>query len=275
MKTILALTDFSEVSAVAVETGFRMAKEHEGRLLIMHVLSAASTVQLNLDAEDEGLSVDGQEGEKLAVSLQKWKSQASALNIQVSLLLSSGDVVSSVQNTAAREDVELVIMGATGQGANDSIWGTTTQQVVKKLQSPVLVVKGEPVNTRPSTIVFASDLDPEDKEALTGAITLLRPPKDAEIHLMSVNTSSFASQPRHLMTALLNDFKKVVEPYHADSTFYTDYSIVAGIKHFVEVTTPELLIMSSRKRNPIKELFVPDSAVKAIGVVPCPVLIMK
>jgi len=275
MKTILSLTDFSPVADTAVEVGFMIAEQQGATLLIMHAMPLDNSIQLNLSDTVESDDSPSKDREGIYEMLQEWKSRATKSGLNLRIILSNGDLVKSITNSTEAADAELVIMGTTGLGQSDGIWGTTTKQVVKQLPLPVLVVKDKPSNALFDNIVFASDLDPEDQIALTTSIELLKPASTAKIHLVSVNTSSFSTQPRALMTALLDDFSKLVMPYESNTTFYSDYSVAAGIRHFVEHTKPDLLIMSSRKRNPIKDLFIPDPAMAAVGELPCPVLIIK
>ena len=275
MNTILALTDFSPAADKAVQTGIYLAKQHKANLHILHSMPEDSSVYIHLSSDNTNSHVAEGTGSQLHTYTDKWQAEAAKSGVHVSIVISSGDVVNATKRLLADQAMDIVIVGSTGSGNSEGIWGTTTQQIVKQLPSPVLVVKEQVLTNDFSTIVFASDLDPEDQVALKGSLSLLAPPADASIHLVSVNTSSYFTQPRALMTQLLADFKQLAAPYKATTSFYRDYSVTAGINHYVEETAADLLIMSCRKRSPIKDLFVPDPAVTAVGSVPCPILIMK
>lgn len=274
MKKILTLTDFSTVANYAIDAAMVFAKRHDAELEIYHVLKSSDHIIYELDADPE-LFVRNRKNKIINTKLDGWRQKAIELGIDVHFIIGAVELVEGVLDIVNAKEINLIVMGSTGIDESDSIWGTTTQQVIKKVDVPILVIKSEMKDHDLDNIVFASSLDLEDQAVFTKAIELLKPSSDAIIHFVSVNTSSFFTQPRALMTSALKEFEKLAKPYRSDSTFYNDYSVKAGISHFLEEKKPELLIMSNRVRNPVKDFFVPNAAITAAGIVDCPVLILK
>ena len=72
---------------------------------------------------------------------------------------------------------------------------------------------------------------------------------------MSVDTSAWFSQPTILMHAAIEDFKEIASEYDCKTHFYKDYSIDAGIRHFVEEHGIDLIGISNQSKNKIKRFF--------------------
>ncbi len=274
MKKILTLTDFSAIANHAIDAALVFAKKHNAELEIYHVLKSSDHIMYELDSGPE-LFIRNRKNKIINTKLDGWKQKANELGVKVNLIIGAVEIVQGVLDIVNSQNIDLIIMGSTGMDESDSVWGSTTQQVVKKVDVPVLVIKSKMRDYKFDNLVFASNLDLKDRETLTRSLELVKPSSDAVIHLMSVNTSSFFSQPRVLMTSVLKEFEKLVAPYKSESAFYRDYSVDAGIRHYMERVDPDMLIMSNRERHPLKKLFVPNAALTAVGEIDCPVLILK
>ncbi|MFT4534500.1 MAG: nucleotide-binding universal stress UspA family protein [Saprospiraceae bacterium] len=274
MKRILTLTDFSEIANHAIDAAMIFAKQHGADLKIYHVLKSTDHIMYELDADPQ-LFIRNRKNRINSTRLDGWRQKAIELGINVHFIIGAVDLVEGVLDLVNSQEVDLIVMGSTGIDESDGIWGTTTQKVIKEVDVPILVIKSKMRHHEFDNIVFASNLDLEDQAVFTSAMELIMPTSDAIIHFISVNTSSFFTQPSVLMTSALEEFEKLAKPYQSDSTFYNDYSVSAGISHYLEKEKPDVLIMSNRARNPLKEFFVPNAAIAAAGTVDCPVLILK
>lgn len=274
MKTILTLTDFSTIANHAIDAALVFAKKHNAELEIYHVLKSSDHIVYDLDSNPE-LVVRNRKNKIINTKLDSWRQKAYDLGVKVHLIIGAVDIAQGVLDIVNSQNIDLIVMGSTGMDESESVWGTTTQEIIKKVDVPVLVIKSKMRDYKFDNLVFASNLDLEDQDILTRSLKLIKPSSDAVIHLMSVNTSSFFSQPRVLMTSVLKEFEKLVAPYKSESAFYRDYSVNAGIRHYLEDVDPDILIMSNRERHPLKKLFVPNAAHTAVGKIDCPVLILK
>jgi nucleotide-binding universal stress UspA family protein len=274
MKKILTLTDFSTISNFAIDAALVFAKKHNADLVIYHVLKSSDHIVYEFDSAPE-LVIRNRKNKIINTNLDGWKQKANELGVNVNLIIGAVEIVQGVLEIVNSQNIDLIVMGSTGIDESDSVWGTTTQQIIKKVNVPVLVIKSKMRDYKFDKLVFASNLDLEDQLLLTRSLELVKPSSDAVIHLMSVNTSSFFSQPRVLMTSVLKEFEKLVEPYKSESAFYRDYSVDAGIRHYLESVDPDILIMGNRDRHPLKKLFIPNAALTAVGKIDCPVLILK
>jgi len=245
MKKVLTLTDFSTVADYAIDAAIHIAKQHGTELEIFHLLSSSEHIMYELDSDPE---FHIKTGSKMATSasLESWRQKAISLGVKTTFTVAAGSLTKQITERIDSKDVDLIVMGSTGKDESDAVWGTTTQQVTKQIEIPILVIKSKLTNYNFEKIVFASNLELEDQEAFSNFIQLMTPPKSSLIHFMSVNTSSYFTQPRALMISVLKDFQELAKPYKSESTFYHDYSVSSGIRHFLEKTQPDLLVMTDR-----------------------------
>lgn len=274
MTRILTLTDFSEVANYAVESATEFARQHNAELQILHVLRSTDYIQYELDSDPE-LFIRNRKGKVISAKMDAWKSNAIASGVTTQMIISAGELIQQVRGIVADHEIDFIVMGSTGLDENEKFWGTVTQEVAKNIDVPILVIKSRMKEYRMNNIVFASDFDVEDRIIMTQSISLLKPPSDAIIHLMSVNTTSFFTQPTVVINSALKDFEELARPYRTTSSYQSDYSVDAGIRHFIDSVQPDVLIMSNRKRNPIVDFFSSSPAINAIGSINAPVLIVK
>ena len=272
MKHILTLTDFSLIAENAVEAAFVFAKQYGADLTIYHNSVDGDLIMYELVGQPEIEHFSLNNSFKTA-PISKWKDLAKKHNVVARYLTGSADFVKKIFEITSILEIDLIVMGSSGAGGRkEIIWGSNTEKVVKHVDIPVLVIKKPIINYRITNIVFASAFDSNEKEVLSFALDLLKPPSDATIHLLSVDTTSFFTQPMALMKTAMKDFESAVSPYKVKSYFYKDYSIEAGISHFMEEVKPDLLIMSNKHEKPIKRFLSGNNTIKAINHSEFPVL---
>lgn len=274
MNKILTLTDFSTIANNAIDASLEFAKQRKADLIIFHVLENSSHIIYELD-EDPKLFIRNKRDKRSNSSLDGWRKKAIEYGVNVQFIIGTGDLIEGVMNLIKKQNIDFLVMGSTGIDESDGIWGTNTQQVIKEVSIPVLIIKSKMRDYKIDNIVFASSLEEEDKDVLLRAIDTINPSKDAIIHLLSVDTSSFFSQPKLLMSSVLKDFEKIALPFNVDSNFFNDFTVRSGIRHFLNQKDPDVLIMSFRNKKSIKNYFLTNSALEAAGEVTCPVLILE
>ncbi len=271
MKNILTLTDYSTIAENAVEASFVFSKNYNTQLYIYHNTNDGEVTEYNL-TNSIPLSVNSLE-DKSEAPITNWKSLADKHKVDATLLQGTGDLLKNVAAIIVKYNIDLVIMGSTGAGGKQEyIWGTNTEKVINEIDCPVLVVKRPMNDYRIDEIVFASSFDSNERESFKMAMNLLAPPKDATIHLLSVDTLSYFTQPTIVIKQAMKKFESLAAPYKVKSHFYKDYSIDAGIRHFLEDIKPDLLIMSNRNTNPIKKFIKGSNTIRAVHHADFPVL---
>lgn len=272
MKHILTLTDFSSIAESAVEAAFVFAEKYGTDLTIYHNAVDNDLIMYELSGEPkiEHFKLNN----SISVApISKWKSLAKKHGIDARYMTGSADFIKKIFDITEILEIDMIVMGSTGAGGKKGFdWGSNTEKVVKHVDVPVLVIKRPIKDYRIDNIVFASSFDSGEKHILKFALELLKPPRDAQIHLLSVDTSSFFTQPFAIMNSAMKDFETLVKPFKSKSHFYADYSIEAGIRHFMDEVQPDILIMSNKNEKPIKRFFSGNNTLKTINKSDFPVL---
>jgi nucleotide-binding universal stress UspA family protein len=140
IQTILHPTDFSESANHAFRLACSLARDHQARLVLLHVVSSAAPVA-------GGMLVGGFSEEMLDDPEPRVTDQLEAMresheDIPIEWRLSKGNVIDGI--LAAAEDVEagLIVMGTHGRtGLQRLLMGSVAEHVVRKANCSVLTVK--------------------------------------------------------------------------------------------------------------------------------------
>ena len=155
IKKILYTTDLSETSNFAFSYAASVANHYEASIIILHILK-----DLTHSSEDLITNVIGQKKwqeilgrnkmdivEKIRLRLENFceqtRSEMSACPFLVeNIIVKIGNPVDEITAEAAKEDYDMVIMGAHGHGAiAGTVMGSVSRRVLRRCTKPVLVVR--------------------------------------------------------------------------------------------------------------------------------------
>jgi nucleotide-binding universal stress UspA family protein len=163
IKKVLAATDFSDQSRIAVRRATLICREHGAQLELLHVIE-------ELPPPDR-LSLD-QYREKVRERLQGETSQAVSQEITCHVRCERGKGFVSIIRSAREVAADLIVIGAHGQHLlRDNLLGTTAENLIRKAGIPVLVVK-QPVHANYRRVLVPTDFSDESRKALLAAGTL-------------------------------------------------------------------------------------------------------
>ena len=274
MNHILALTDFSTSATYATDVALKMANAYHTQLSIYHNIDHDEWFSFDLNPGGQ-VKVGGSLGLVNTQSIKALEEAARSLKVKTQFLVSSGDLDKEVENISKSLDIDLIVMGSRGKGGlRTDIWGSNAQRVAKEVEKPILVLHKPLENFDFQSIIFASSFEASDLEAFKHFLSLMQVKAPSTIHLLSVDTYSFFSQPGVMMNEAMAKFSEAAGPILVKSHFYPDYSVDAGIKHFVEETKADLLVMSNRHHKPFKRLFQGSSALRVLNETDVPTLLI-
>jgi len=140
IQTILHPTDFSESADHAFRLACSLARDHEARLVVLHVVASSAPVaggmlvgSFSYDTLDE---VDSELTDRLEAMRE------SHSDVPIEWRLSKGNVIDGI--LAAAEDVNagLIVLGTHGRtGLTRLLMGSVAESVVRKANCSVLTVK--------------------------------------------------------------------------------------------------------------------------------------
>jgi nucleotide-binding universal stress UspA family protein len=141
MKTILAPIDFSSSSDRVADTAAALARVHEGRVLLVHV------VQPPIITNDYGVGIDNLQeilvmSEKTAANnLERVRSRLATEGLPVDTILLTGAPIPLILKQAALSGADFIVMGSHGHTAfYDLLVGSTTHGILRASPCPVVVL---------------------------------------------------------------------------------------------------------------------------------------
>lgn len=141
MKTILAPVDFSAPSDTVADTAAALARLHQGRVVLLHV------VQPPIVTVDYGVGIDNLQeilvmSEKAAAkNLERLRDQLAGSGVAVDTSLVTGAPIPHILKTAEDQKADFIVMGSHGHTAfYDFVVGSTTHGVLKAAPCPVVVL---------------------------------------------------------------------------------------------------------------------------------------
>lgn len=149
-RRLLCAVDFSDSSLSALQQAFSLAQESDAGLTILHVLewpwqeppppplSELPPAQAQALAEYRRYSE-----QRAAVRLQSFVPDAFPASRPPATRISHGKPYVEILRVAAEESVDLIVIGVHGRNQLDlSLFGSTTNQVVRRATCPVLTLRG-------------------------------------------------------------------------------------------------------------------------------------
>lgn len=145
IQTILHPTDFSARAQQAFELACALARDHNARLIVMHVLERPSVVTSGVMMAPPPPPAPAEER---AIVKQKLESyQAADANIRVEHRFEEGDPVAGILFVAKEEKCDLIVLGTHGRtGLSRLLMGSVAEKVLRQAPCPVLVLKGDGVD---------------------------------------------------------------------------------------------------------------------------------
>ncbi|MBU1695399.1 MAG: universal stress protein [Verrucomicrobia bacterium] len=141
MSTILALVDFSDVTAAVVEQAASMARGLEAEVVILHV-AAPDPDFVGYEAGPQTVrDTVAEHLRKEHRDLQQLEDKVRARGVAATSLLVQGPTIEKCLAEAARLQPLLVVLGSHGHGLlRELLVGSVTEGVLRKAPCPVLVV---------------------------------------------------------------------------------------------------------------------------------------
>ncbi len=145
-KTILCPVDFSDASMLALEYALSLAREADAHLTILHVASfSLEQTMLDTAATEGGMTVAEFRRlteQDLEARLRGAVPADASDYCRVDTLMTHGKPGAEVVRIATDRHADLIVMGVHGRGAVDlTLFGSTTQHVVRAAHCPVLTIR--------------------------------------------------------------------------------------------------------------------------------------
>lgn len=291
--SILATTDFSENSYAAVKMAARQAFMQDRELILLHCLESAVD-----DSPWRNLLDDSNESRKrfweaartrlreLFEELVPEHQRPPSLDLRVEMEYPEEGIAKVLGNS----DIDLVVVGATGQGRLASFFlGSTAEDVARMSPAPVLVVPADAEIGPFECIVAPVDFTACSRQSLERAVDLARA-DGAELiivhgYVLPVTETTFlpAQMPPETIEAFEDQKQRQLDNFVAATDLEgVDYTEVleVGSPHNVIVDTVEdhdadLVVMGTHGRRGVQRFFLGSNAVKVLRRMPSAVMTVR
>jgi universal stress protein A len=136
IKRILFPTDFSHTGDAALAFATSLAKESDGRLIVVHVQEAP----LAYGGGEMYYGIPEPTTDELMNMLHDVKPTDSSVPVEYRLV--TGDPADAVVRLAEDDEVDLIVLGSHGRtGLTRLLMGSVAEAIVRKAHCPVLVYK--------------------------------------------------------------------------------------------------------------------------------------
>lgn len=252
MKTILVPTDFSDVSANALNYAANLAQFTKSKLLLFnvyHVPMIVSEVPFVLTMDDIQLEEASDEQMGLIVEeLQKKYGK----NLDVEYLSSQGFASDEITDLAKEKNCDLIVMGTKGMEGSTNFWGGNTVDVIKHTHCDVLVIPEKAEFKKIDKIVFAFDYKFIKDSSLFRNFLELASLFDSEILIFNMQDSRVhpAADKELEGIKLEHVFENVKHKY----VFSEHENIVDAINTFADVNNAEMICMIRKSHNLFQQI---------------------
>ncbi len=255
MKVIVPV-DFSEVSNNAFNASILFAKKTDAEIEMFHCIELPFF--WNLTAKNKALITNIKEAliDSAQEKLEKYQGLLEDANIECSYSIIEKEFKSALLEESLYEDIDLVIIGSNGaSGKRERFIGSNTQKILRKIDKPVLVIKNPVEELKFDKAVYVTGLFKNEQEAFRNFLKYLSIFETKELHILSIDTLAYFSQPSIVMENALEKYAEIAGDFNVTTHFYKDFSVDAGVRHFCIENNIDLIGISNSHKHPLKRLF--------------------
>lgn len=255
MKNILIPTNFSKNCHKAAQLGIEMARLYGSEIHFLHLMKTpVDWVKLDKEKEKQYPETLKQIG-KAKSALRELEKTAERNDLKCRTFLQFDADQGDIIDHSGHFHHDFIITGSSGtKGVIREITGSNVEQIVRKANAPVIVVKDEEVNFPFKNIVFVSNFEEDITDAFKQVISIANK-CDARIHLLRINTETDFNNIRlglEPIEKMLQNFPKLK---NYSMAVYNEPSVETGINTFLEQYPTDLIAMVTHGKTGFLSLF--------------------
>ncbi|MEN0005333.1 MAG: universal stress protein [Bacteroidota bacterium] len=245
VRKLLVPTDFSAAAENAYVFAQTMGKTLQTDLEVIHV--EQPTISL-VDPLYQKVEQQDTVREAMLNTFVKKKGVQKA-DVVVERNIVKGAVVDELLQRAQQEDIEMVIMGMTGENDLLKRWiGSISAKVARNAAKPVVLIPPGVPFSGFRRIVYASDYHPDEKQVLPQVLRIARY-FGGDIHFLHVDeTQSKGAEVKQFSRFPVNG-------YFFSYTRIGHEDIVTGINDFATLQQADLIVLSTAPRTFLEDIF--------------------
>lgn len=281
---ILLATDFSARCDRALDRALQLMKQFNAELIILHVIEPSNEFRTFYRKR---LTSSHSYAEKLAKKARhELKEFLPDHSDCISIVIKKGDTAGIILETASKENCDLIVCGvARDVMLGHHTLGKTVNRLLGRSDISMLIVTDR--MSRPySKILAASDISDVSTGAIKTALSLF---KDQKIDILYAEDaygshaldghSAFHEQ---IKINARKDFNSFIDAAGISEHDKERINIIIEwgkpaplVQEFVDNSSTDLVVMGSRKRNPVTSYFFESVAKRIVSVLSCDALVIR
>ncbi len=255
MKNILVPTDFSENCTKAAQLGIEIAKLYSSEIHFLHLMKTpVDWVKLDKLKEKRYPETLKKIGIAKA-KLRKLERTAEREDLTCRTFLQYDAGQADILEHSNHFHHDFIITGSSGtKGVIREITGSNVEEIVRKANTPVIVVKDEAVAFPFKNIVFVSDFKDDVTNAFKQVISIANK-CDARIHLLRINTQTDFNSIDVGLKPIEQLLRKFPELKKYSLAVYNEASVETGINTFIKQNPIDLIAMVTHGKTGFLSLF--------------------
>lgn len=165
--------------------------------------------------------------------------------------VAEGSPFNVIQEIALEKNADLIIMGV--KGKSNSIFGSTTNTVIRKSSFPVLVIPEATSYQSIDKIIFASDFNPETEIDRYALLENIAQKYNSFVQVLNVQKNEIVLSDNEVIGKMKTHFAFTY--LNHDFTVIEDDNVVEGISDYLRTHRADLLVMMAQKHSAIERLF--------------------
>ena len=246
MKKILVPIDFSENAQKALSFAIRIAGKTKARLLLLYVYHPYVN-DIALPEYIGSLEIYRELEESYREKLDEAVGLAHRLGVHAEGIWETGGTQLAILDQARKNQVDLIVMGRTGQGGFlDKLLGSNSAAIASDADCAVLVVPPMAVEADFKNMVYATQLEFDEKPVLAEAIGLARQLK-AHITFLKINSDmqlNIQSDAQYIQ-----EIKEYFGIPSEDFIVRDAGSVLEGLQTYCHQAHADMLILCRRDKN--------------------------
>jgi nucleotide-binding universal stress UspA family protein len=250
MKTILYATDYSENSVAALKYAQKLSAVLQSHLVVTHVFNfpiVSGVVVVDQLPELRKQNLKTHRSKLQDFCKKHMGDQWNKIDLKIAPVEELA-ILDGILAVAADWQAELLVVGAKGEsGLQETLLGSTTKKLIKKAACPVLAIPSDVRFTAPKKIVYTTDFEQEDVDAIRKTVELAKQFKSKlfVVHISTEKEYAGAMQMKWFKNKLS---EKVTYDYLEFKQIFSE-DIFESLRSYLDEVGADLVVMLEREKQ--------------------------
>ena len=250
MKTFLVPIDFSAISENAAEYAVALTKDIPGvEIILYHVYSSISFATLTEKEEGSRKMVTDAELTTLKNKLKYSDNQTITIDSE------EGSFIDSIEKYVLSNHIDMVVMGITGSSRIKQVFmGTNTLNVVRHINTPVLIIPPSAKFTGIKNVLFVSDFKDVARTTPFASLKKVLDFFKPKLKILNVDSEHYIELTDEFKIER-DEMQEKLNSYDPEFAFLRTYDFLDGINRFADAKEIDAIITVPQKHGFISQLF--------------------